>query len=318
MLRSLVGSEMCIRDRDIADQLGVVATEGIWKSGFRDQIDMDSIPDLAPVPTVASASRLLIRDAIADLDSWPSHPQTENKEYCRQLQGFEAFVETNNEVPYRLNHNKRRHSDRVVKRFSFYRLLLEHGIDQRLLSVMGQQDEDSALRYALSELENIKFPVTIQVDSSGSTETVESVEELAALAWLLRTKKHSQKVLAADAPSRTVVTLPDDYGHPIHPRTFTVRELARFQGFPDNFEFMGKETTGAERRRVEVPQYTQVGNAVSPWQSLAVATRLRKILDRFDEARSGQEQLGHSSTRAFPDAPHKALWRLETTVGAAS
>jgi DNA (cytosine-5)-methyltransferase 1 len=75
-----------------------------------------------------------------------------------------------------------------------------------------------------------------------------------------------------------VVTLPDDYVHPIEPRIFTVREMARFQGFPDHFEFLGKETTGSDRRRFEVPQYSQVGNAVSPWLSLAVGRKMSALL----------------------------------------
>ena len=40
--------------------------------------------------------------------------------------------------------------------------------------------------------------------------------------------------------------------------------MARIQSFPDNFEFRSKVTTGGKMRRYEVPQYTQVGNAVPP------------------------------------------------------
>lgn len=47
-------------------------------------------------------------------------------------------------------------------------------------------------------------------------------------------------------------------------RTLTVREMARIQSFPDSFEFRSKITTGGKMRRFEVPQYTQVGNAVPP------------------------------------------------------
>jgi len=94
----------------------------------------------------------------------------------------------------------------------------------------------------------------------------------------LRTRKHSQKALAWNEPARTVVTLPDDYVHPSEPRIFTVRELARFQGFPDDFEFVGKETTGSLRRRVEVPQYSQVGNAVSPYLSFAIGNLLESLI----------------------------------------
>ena len=59
----------------------------------------------------------------------------------------------------------------------------------------------------------------------------------------------------------------------------TVRELARFQSFPDWFEFRSKETTGGRRRKFEVPQYTQVGNAVPPLMAQAIGELLVKLLD---------------------------------------
>jgi DNA (cytosine-5)-methyltransferase 1 len=95
----------------------------------------------------------------------------------------------------------------------------------------------------------------------------------------LGTRKHSQKVVDKNKPAPTVVTLPDDYVHPTEPRVMTVRELARFQSFPDWFEFRSKETTGGRRRKFEVPQYTQVGNAVPPLMAQAIGELLVKLLD---------------------------------------
>jgi DNA (cytosine-5)-methyltransferase 1 len=62
----------------------------------------------------------------------------------------------------------------------------------------------------------------------------------------------------------TLTTLPDDYIHYSEPRILTVREYARIQSFNDWFEFRSRYTTGGNRRKVEVPRYTQVGNAVPP------------------------------------------------------
>ena len=67
-------------------------------------------------------------------------------------------------------------------------------------------------------------------------------------------------------PAPAQLTIPDDLCHYDleHPRTLTVREMARFQSFPDWFEFRSKVTTGGKMRKFETPQYTQVGNAVPP------------------------------------------------------
>lgn len=62
----------------------------------------------------------------------------------------------------------------------------------------------------------------------------------------------------------TITSNPDDYIHYSEPRILTVREYARLQSFPDWYEFKGKYTTGGERRVVEVPRYTQIGNAIPP------------------------------------------------------
>ena len=51
--------------------------------------------------------------------------------------------------------------------------------------------------------------------------------------------------------------------------------MARFQSFPDWFEFKSKVTTGGKMRRFEVPQYTQVGNAVPPLLAKVLGETLR-------------------------------------------
>ncbi len=78
------------------------------------------------------------------------------------------------------------------------------------------------------------------------------------------TKKQVISVLDPNKPSRTLTTLPDDLIHYSEPRILTVRENARIQSFPDDFQFKGKYTTGGDRRTQECPRYTQVGNAVPP------------------------------------------------------
>jgi len=77
-------------------------------------------------------------------------------------------------------------------------------------------------------------------------------------------KKHTVVPLCQDSCTPTLTTLPDDYIHYCEPRILTVREYARIQSFPDTYLFRGKYTTGGARRRVDVPRYTQIGNAIPP------------------------------------------------------
>jgi DNA (cytosine-5)-methyltransferase 1 len=107
-------------------------------------------------------------------------------------------------------------------------------------------------------------------------------QQVANLMFLLRTHKHSQRALFADRPAPAIVGIPDDISHydesKASQRTLTVRELARIQSFPDWFEFKSKVTTGGHRRRFEVPQYTQVGNAVPPLLGFALGRVCKEII----------------------------------------
>lgn len=78
-----------------------------------------------------------------------------------------------------------------------------------------------------------------------------------------------------DLPSKTILAhIHKDGFQFIHPdesqrRTFTVREAARIQSFPDDFEFKGSRGE----------KYKQIGNAVPPLFAEALAKSVRKNLD---------------------------------------
>lgn len=92
------------------------------------------------------------------------------------------------------------------------------------------------------------------------------------------TRKNICRKIKENDLAPTVVTLPDDLVHYSKNRIMTVRELARLQSFDDSFEFLGKRTTGGKERKKELPQYTQVGNAVPPLLAKAVAEEIMKVL----------------------------------------
>ena len=95
----------------------------------------------------------------------------------------------------------------------------------------------------------------------------------------LDSEKRNYNVLKADSQSPTVMTIPDDYIHYSSPRSLTVREMARLQSFDDSFVFQGKRSTGGNKRKFEVPQFTLVGNAVPPLMARAVALEILKNID---------------------------------------
>ena len=92
----------------------------------------------------------------------------------------------------------------------------------------------------------------------------------------LDSEKRNYNVLKADGQSPTVMTIADDYIHYSNPRALTVREMARLQSFDDSFVFQGKRSTGGNKRKSEVPQYTLVGNAIPPLLARAVAMEILK------------------------------------------
>ncbi len=92
----------------------------------------------------------------------------------------------------------------------------------------------------------------------------------------LSSKKRNYNVLKPEYQSPTVMTMPDDYIHYRVPRALTVREMARLQSFDDDFVFQGKRSTGGNKRKDEVPQYTLVGNAVPPLLARAIGNEILK------------------------------------------
>ncbi|WP_321514938.1 DNA cytosine methyltransferase [Marinifilum fragile] len=167
------------------------------------------------------------------------------------------------------NHNHRNHSLRIQKRFRFFKLIekFENGDKIKLLHAIRSgsiADLDSRLRDEIVD----KF------------QEVNNIHELDIFIKEHQTKKHSQRALVENRPAPAALSIPDDVCHygEEHDRTLTVREMARIQSFPDWFEFRSKDTTGGTNRRFEVPNYTQVGNAVPPMLAYELGKWIKNIL----------------------------------------
>ena len=104
-------------------------------------------------------------------------------------------------------------------------------------------------------------------------------QTVAALPKAERPRKVTMARMARWRVSNAVLALPDDMIHYEHDRIPTVREMARLQTFDDDYVFLGKRTSGFMERRVDVPQYTQVGNAVPPLLGRALGKSIIAALE---------------------------------------
>jgi len=103
----------------------------------------------------------------------------------------------------------------------------------------------------------------------------ESIERYMKLGYGERDHLGRVDRLDPSLPSKTVIAGGTKGGgrshlHPYHPRTLSVRECARLQTFPDNYEFVGAVAR----------QFTQVGNAVPPLLAYKLGLALKEALKK--------------------------------------
>jgi len=279
--------------RDIAAAHGITATDKLWRSDLPSSFP----PSLAPHPRQAPPRT--VDDALWDIEQdcyvtgrCSDRYRMSTGEYAHAMR-FDrrwsppAALAANELVPDApFNQRRARHSEKTMRRFELYRKLDFIGIPSR---VLGTRREDAEFARVAADVRsnvalhasNAPFPWLMPTGEV----LAKSAEDVVDLIVELHTRKHSQRALRADKPAPTVLTLPDDFVHYREPRIHTVRELARFQSFPDSFVFRAKESTGSHRRRIEVPQYTQVGNAVPPMLAKAIGDRLYAILSQVEAPR---------------------------------
>lgn len=227
-----------------------------------------------PEPTTAD-KHLTLQDAISDLitDSKIRNGITESK-YQKDCHNGRTPAANGKPIPAGnkiANTELPKVTDVVTERFSLFREG-ESGsnLRKRVKNEGIDISKNPALIKLCSERLNKSEKDVIQLYKNGGA-TEDEID-------VLLTKKNIRQRWSATQPSATIVSIADDYISPWEPRTFSVREMARCQSFDDSFEFLGKRTTGGLLRRVEVPQYTQVGNAVPPLLAKAVVSEILKCM----------------------------------------
>lgn len=195
-----------------------------------------------------------------------------------------SYVKENNDLfsflPQRdalNNHHPRVNGDVVRRRFRIYQTL------QRIDDTSVTKDVFAVLKGNADHLSDstwIKCSKYDYLHADNSLRGFDAKKDFVDYLKLHPTKKQTQKALNADAPAPAALSIPDDACHydDNELRVLTVREMARIQSFPDNFVFRSKVTTGGQMRKFEVPQYTQVGNAVPPLLGFKLGCCISKLL----------------------------------------
>ncbi|OCH58396.1 DNA (cytosine-5-)-methyltransferase [Aliivibrio fischeri] len=213
-----------------------------------------------------------VKDALDDLKQ--NNP-TEQSGFVKSLNSTFSVLPSRGLL---LNHDFRNNGEIVQRRFRLYQVLQAINVRSVTKAVF------EILKGNVVELSNDVWDVCsqykyLQVD--GQLESFKSKRDFIEYLRDHPTKKQTQKALVADAPAPAALSIPDDACHydENELRVLTVREMARIQSFPDNFVFRSKITTGGQMRKFEVPQYTQVGNAVPPLLGFKLGKCLAKLLN---------------------------------------
>lgn len=244
-------------------------------------------PQKLLLPPKLQETELTVEQAFAGLPE--ESKKYQYRKILNQLNNFLVDSKPKNPIP---NHKERKHRNHVKSRFMLNQWLakLESPISKQSLlhePNFNRLDTDDKQMNKLWKALTKRYGSQLETEIYKNGEKVPMrIPDKTTLKDLLRrhvTKKNSQRVLRYKAHAPTMMTCPDDFIHPEFPRVLTVREMARIQSFPDAFEFVGKETTGGLKRRFEVPQYTQVGNAVPPLLAKAIGERLGELLKKIQK-----------------------------------
>ncbi|NGM60478.1 DNA cytosine methyltransferase [Sphingobacterium sp. SGG-5] len=192
-----------------------------------------------------------------------------------------TFTNKYHETGFIHNHEPRNHNFGTKARFRFYQVINEfqNGLKKGAVDLFTGKsiDEDTKEKLTVAFL---NYNLYFNGENGEFYKKPKTLTEVDNLLKTIPTKKHSQRALLEYEPAPAQLTIPDDlcHYHMENLRTLTVREMARFQSFPDWFVFRSKVTTGGDGRKFEVPQYTQVGNAVPPLLALKLGEVVYKLL----------------------------------------
>ncbi|EOB3677324.1 TPA: DNA cytosine methyltransferase [Vibrio vulnificus] len=245
--------------------------------GYLDYFDVKSVHDkrlidksfLSPL---VNHEQVSVAEALDDLKRHNPKPPSD---FIKNLNATFDRLPQRNEIA---NHDLRNNGEVVQRRFRLYQVLADIGdssVTKAIFAIL-RGESGSLTGSAWAQCSQYRF---LQLD--GTLQHFNTESDFIAYLKLHPTKKQTQKALIASSPAPAALSIPDDACHydEHELRVLTVREMARIQSFPDNFVFRSKVTTGGQMRKFEVPQYTQVGNAVPPLLGLRLGQCIAHLLD---------------------------------------
>lgn len=236
-----------------------------------------------PTPSIQNGDEFKSVDyAIGDIKTYHdsfSIEKIRKNEYHKELEKHFPVTLNPNVTPckkvnyYIENQNLRNHSKKIKNRFRFFKTIqnVPNGERNKIYEAL-RKGQPISINSKNLQIINLSFPEIASQDEFDN--------------FIIRhaSRKHSQRPLVKNLPAPAALSIPDDVCHydPQQDRTLSVREMARIQTFPDWFVFRAKDTTGGINRRYEVPNYTQVGNAVPPLLAKKLGVWLIDLLKRLD------------------------------------
>ena len=200
-----------------------------------------------PSPTHSEAEYLSLWNAISDLPDIEAREGTDVMDYDKTSENsFQSEMRGDCEKVY--NHVAMKHSRRIVERFENME--------------WGDSTKD--------------VPKELMPYKRGEVGTISD-----------KVYDQNNRRMYPHKPCHTVpASFYANFVHPFKHRNFTAREGARIQTFPDSYRFFGKPTIVShkllerEGRADEkhLCQYNQIGNAVPPLLTKAIAANLRSQL----------------------------------------
>lgn len=223
--------------------------ERVFIVGHKKNITMDAPPKTHYINKKVQGLQkaITVKEAISDLPKINASEGQEAQEYRKkQKSKYQIWARGKQEMLY--NHIAMKHTKRIIERFKHINI--------------GESVSHVSIQYK-------------ERKRNGNG-------EISGQSYNMNNRR-----LDPDKPSHTIpASFYSSFVHPYLNRNITAREAARFQSFPDNYRFMGKRTLisfklSKRNGRSDynyLSQYNQIGNAVPPILSKAIAEHIYSFL----------------------------------------